>query len=150
MADKKTGELMNVLNNLSDEKELDAFIASEDMNDMKKFADYFFSIESVQRKKQAQIIEESCVSRKYGYEILSYSCKKKPGRDRIIALMIAGGLKIDEVQRGLEIADLNPLYSKDRRDAIIIFGINHGKSVMEINSLLSDRGFEGLEGTYDD
>lgn len=150
MADKKTFELMSVLANLQDEKALDDYIEREEMNDMKKFADYFFSIKSVQDKKQAQIIEDSGVSRKYGYEILSYTCKKKPGRDRIIALMIAGGLNIDEVQRGLEIANLNMLYSRDRRDAIIIFGINHKKNVMEINTLLDDRGFDALEGTFEE
>ena len=149
MGEKKTIELMSVLGGVRTEKELDAYISREDMNDMIKFAEYFNELECVRSKTPAEIIKKSCVNRKYGSEMLSYKCSKNLGRDRIIALMIAGGLNIDEVQRGLEIANVNPLYSRDRRDAVIIFGINLKKSVIEINLLLDERGFAGLEGTYE-
>ena len=148
--DKKTGELLGILKKTSSEKELDDYISDESMNDYKQFAEYFFSLESVKEKKQSQIVNDSLLKKSYAYEILSFECKKRPKRERLIALMIAGGLNIDEVQRGLEICGAGTLYARDRRDAIIIFGINHKKKVLEINEMLVDRGFEALDGTKDD
>ncbi len=148
--DKKTEELLGILKKTSSEKELDDYISDENMNDYKQFAEYFFSLESVKEKKQSQIVNDSLLKKSYAYEILSFECKKRPKRERLIALMIAGGLNIDEVQRGLEICGAGTLYARDRRDAIIIFGINHKKKVLEINEMLADRGFEALDGTKDD
>ncbi|MFR6495062.1 MAG: hypothetical protein ACLUOF_00475 [Ruminococcus sp.] len=45
-------------------------------------------------------------------------------------------LNLDETQTALRIAKLALLYPKDKRDSILIYGIEHGKSVMDINELL--------------
>ena len=151
MAEKKTSILMNDFKKVKNNKDLDAFIKNEnleDLSDIVLFKEYFFSLQSVKNMNLADIVKKSNLDEKYAHEMLSFKVKKKIGRDRALAIMIAGGLNVDEIQRGLEKAKLNTLYIKDSRDACIIFGIEQGYSVMKINDLLEEKGLMHLEGTY--
>ena len=79
----------------------------------------------------------------YGYSIFSGK-KKHPTRDILICLCI--GLKANEVQTKAILHSINeaPLYSKNPRDAVILFGIKHKLSIMEIETMLYDNGFPVL------
>lgn len=55
------------------------------------------------------------------------------------------GLSLKETQRGLKIGNEPVLYSRNKRDAIIIFCINEGKNLMDTEELLTEYGENSLE-----
>ena len=61
---------------------------------------------------------------------------KRPGRDKILALCIAAGLDLKETKRALESAGEAPLYSRNKRDAIILYAINNRLDIIGLNDLL--------------
>ena len=78
----------------------------------------------------------------YGYQI--FSGKKNPSRNTLIAICIGARFTINEIQTALKIAGYATLYSKMKRDSIIIFGINNSKEVCEINEMLFDQNEDTL------
>lgn len=68
-----------------------------------------------------------------------------PGRDKAIMICLALHLNLDMTQKALECAKLPVLYPRDRRDAIIIFAIEHDSSVDDTCDLLDEFGEKILE-----
>ena len=92
-----------------------------------------------------EVISRSGISRNYVYNILNGNTKN-PGRDKVMALCIAAGMNIDEVNRGLKIAGHNSLYPKNPRDIQIASLINRGEtSVLKINLELHELGLPEIE-----
>lgn len=60
-------------------------------------------------------------------------------------LCIGTGADLNQTGRLLNSIKAAPLYAKDGRDAVIMFGILHRLSVIDINIMLFDRSFEVLE-----
>ena len=79
----------------------------------------------------------------YVYDILAG--KKNPSRDKVLALCFAMSLSADEVQKLLKSTGYAPLYVRMERDSILLFGLEHGLSVMEVNELLYEMRHELLE-----
>lgn len=63
--------------------------------------------------------------------------------------MICIGMDADyeQTKRVLEKLKLAPLYSRDPRDSIIIFGLLHKMSVIDINILLDEHNLKILESS---
>lgn len=68
-----------------------------------------------------------------------------PSRDKLIAIAFGLGLNCDETNALLKKCRFAQLYSKDARDAVIIFGLTHGKDIDETNNDLEKRNFELLK-----
>lgn len=85
---------------------------------------------------KSAVIKKSELSEVMGYQI--FSGTRNPSRDSLICICVAMLLDIDEIQEILKIANLAPLYSKNKRDCIIINGIANQKSVALINESLYD------------
>ena len=83
-----------------------------------------------------QLASDAQLSERYCYQLLSLSNPRHPSRDVLLSMCIGMQLNLDETQTALRIAKLALLYPKDERDSILIYGIEHGKSVMDINELL--------------
>jgi len=89
---------------------------------------------------KAEIIKTSGIEPHYGYQI--FSGAKKPTRDKILMLLIAMKLTVDEIQQILKITGYEPLYSKINRDNAILFGITKRYTVIDINDLLFDLHYD--------
>lgn len=85
--------------------------------------------------KQA-VIEKSGVQREYAYHIFS-GLKKNPSRPKILALAIAMGLSLEEIQYLLRYARQSPLYPRNPWDSIIISAVEQNLDVLQTNELLS-------------
>ena len=92
--------------------------------------------------KKAEVVARSGLNRIYGYQILSG--KRAPSRDKLIAFCFGLKLGLDETNELLKNSGNSELYAKNKRDSIIIFAINSGKSVFSTNELLFENGFEIL------
>lgn len=84
------------------------------------------------------------VSESWGGKIISME-RHTTDRDLIIRLCIAGRFSLDEINRALKLYGMNPLYSKDKRDACLIVAINNRKyNLAEIDDMLECQGFRKL------
>ena len=84
------------------------------------------------------------VSESWGGKIISME-RHTTDRDLIIRLCIAGRFSLDEINRALKLYGMNPLYSKDKRDACLIVAINNRKyNLAEIDDMLETQGFKML------
>jgi transcriptional regulator with XRE-family HTH domain len=86
--------------------------------------------------KKSEVVKESNLHRSYVYEI--FNGDKIPSRDKIIAIAFGMHLDLSETQQLLKRCGHRELYSRDRRDSIIMFAIDKKKSLIDCNILLSD------------
>ena len=89
--------------------------------------------------ERSEVIDKSGLNREYAYHIFSGK-KNNPSRPKILALAIAMGLTLDEVQYLLRYAQQGILYPRNRWDAVIISAIEQKLSVVQTNELLSSLG----------
>lgn len=92
--------------------------------------------------KKADVVRGSLLDRAYVYQI--FSGDKTPSRDKLIA--IAFGLKLsdDETQKMLKLSGNRELYSRDTRDALILFALQRKKTIWDTNELLFSHNFTVL------
>lgn len=82
-----------------------------------------------------QVIGRAQIDRTYGHQI--FNGTRIPSRDKLIQLALGFGLSLEETQDLLKKSGKGMLYAKIKRDAVCIFGVSHGMSVMEVQDLLA-------------
>ena len=70
--------------------------------------------------------------------------KKNPSRDALIAICLALGTTVEEVQYLLKYAGHSPLYVRRKRDVIIWFGFMKHKKRIDVDIDLYNYGFKPL------
>ena len=93
--------------------------------------------------KRGKLIRLSGLDRGYVYDILAG--KKNPSRDKVLALCFAMSLSADKTQKLLKSTGYAPLYVRMERDSIILFGLEHKLSVIEVNELLYEMKHDLVE-----
>ena len=92
------------------------------------------------RLYDSKTISKAAMARKAGmsevYLHQVFSGRRNPSRDRLLSLCIGMGADMDETQAMLKLAGYAELYPRNRRDAIISFGILHGEELEQINDKL--------------
>ena len=82
------------------------------------------------------------IDKDYIYQITNG--RRRPDRERAIALCLAIGMSEEECSRCLERSNLAILYPKSKRDSVIIYAFNNKLTVDELNRKLVDLGFHQL------
>lgn len=136
---KSTTNLLNILKN-SDSEMLKETIDEIDEMTFSMYFDYLCRIKDVNR---GDLIRLTNLSRTYAYQI--FNGTKKANRDKIIQIALALQLDLKETERLLKLAGHNALYSKIKRDAIIIYAIERKLSPLATNQLLEEYEFDYLE-----
>lgn len=90
---------------------------------------------------KAALAKKAGISEVYLYQI--FSGERTPSRDRAICLCFGLSATLEETQEILKRNGLAQLYVKNRRDAIIVYGLTHDMELTEIN----DRLFAEEEAT---
>ncbi len=85
---------------------------------------------------KAKLAKAAGMSEVYLHQLLSG--RRFPSRTRLICICIGLGLPLEETQKLLFHSGMGQLYSRNRWDAIIIYGINHHMDLYTINDLLFD------------
>lgn len=132
MKEKPTSHLMESLSKSNDihtyiKENQDAFIGHTLAETLNKL-----SVEKGLPK--SVVIKSAEINEIYGYQI--FAGKRKPSRDILLCLCIGLTLDVDETQQVLKSAGLAPLYPKNKRDSVILYGINRNQGVCEINEQL--------------
>ena len=107
-------------------------------------AEYLENIIREKQLKRSQIVKDSGLDRSYVYHILNGE-RKNPSRSKLLAICVAMKMDIKETQYFLRAAQVPVLYPRNQRDCIILYGLEQGVSVMELNETLYTMQFELLE-----
>ncbi len=94
--------------------------------------------------KRASVVRAAGLNETFGYQI--FKGQRHPSRDKVIRLAIAMGCSLTETGRMLKASGASDLYCKDRRDAIVIFCIDRGLSLQEVDEQLYRLGERPLDG----
>lgn len=138
--EKTTDELLNEIKQTNEIKKFIEKNSSEFAD--KPLHEMLNEIISDRKLKKSEVIKGSGLNRVYAYQILAG--KKSPSRDKIIAFCFGLQLDVDETNSLLKSAGLPVLYARSKRDSIIIYAMNSGKSVFITNNLLFENKFEIL------
>lgn len=129
---KNTTELLNILKKSNSPEE---YIANNhDELITESLSTHLTEILSTKNLTKAQVIKSSELNDIYCYQI--FSGKRFPSRDTLLSLCIGMQLSTNETQQLLKFAGFAPLYAKNIRDSIILFGIHNQHTIYKINESL--------------
>ena len=114
---------------------LDRFL--EENSEQFKHEDVPALLNAVYEKKhisKAALAKQSGMSSVYLHQV--FSGRRNPSRNRMICICLGLEATLDETQELLKCSGMGLLYPKDRRDAIIIYGLLHHQTLFEVNDKL--------------
>ena len=91
---------------------------------------------------KAELARRSGISEVYLHQV--FSGRRTPSRDRLLCLCIGLHTSLEEAQSLLVQAHHAPLYPREQRDAILIYGLSHGLTLPEVNDALFEIKAEAL------
>lgn len=92
---------------------------------------------------KSDIINKSDFSYVYFYDVIAG--KKIPTSDKIIRLVLAMHLSLEQCQTALRYCGKSQLYPRIKRDSLLIYAITHGYTVYQAQELLSNSGEDELK-----
>ncbi len=146
MQEKNTNELEKTLGktHLSD---YDSYIENNKdsiLSESNSFSTYVKELLADKGLTQQTVFLNADIPERYGYKLLSGE-KHTKQRDVILRICYAGEFSLPETQRALRKYGMAELYAKDDRDVLIMIAFNERPgSVLEVNSLLKEHGFQPL------
>lgn len=88
------------------------------------------------------LVRQTLISKPFLYQI--FGGIRKPGRNVLLRLAFAMGLSLEETQRLLTVARRCVLYPRLRRDAALIFMLEHSYTLAEADEALRSIGEQPL------
>ncbi len=89
--------------------------------------------------RRSDVVRDSGLEKVYVYDI--FGGKRKPSRDKLIAIAFGLHLNKEETQRMLKLGGCSELYARVSRDAVILFAIQRGMPIEKADDLLDSNGF---------
>ncbi len=86
-------------------------------------------------KEIPAIAQQAGLSQSFTYQI--FEGARNPGREVLLRLIFVFGLPLETAQRLLRLAQRGELYARLKREALLIFAIEHQYSLAQTNTLLS-------------
>lgn len=132
MNSKSTDDLQQALLSTPD---LDRFL--EENSEKFNHEDVPAILNSMYEKKnisKSTLAKQAGMSSVYLHQV--FSGRRNPSRNRMICICIGMEATLEETQELLKRSGMGLLYPKDRRDAIIIYGLIHHQSLFEVNDKL--------------
>lgn len=149
MMKKTTNKLTEILKKTSPEK-IDSYFSEykeEVLEKDRPFPTYIRTLVKEKNLHFQDVFLHADLSEGYGYKLVSGE-KHTRQRDTIIKLCLGAACTLNELQRGLKIYGMSPLYARFPRDAILISAISSGiYDLAEINKLLKQHGQPLLRGS---
>lgn len=91
---------------------------------------------------QSAVVRAAQLNPTFGYQV--FMGKRGAGRNTVLQIAFAMNLTPRETNRALQAAGSNELYPKNRRDAIMIYCLQHATGLMKANEALYEFGEELL------
>ncbi|MDY3780874.1 MAG: XRE family transcriptional regulator [Candidatus Faecousia sp.] len=106
------------------------------------FLDYLLKLFQDAGISKVTLAKRAETSEIYLYQI--FSGARMPSRDRVLCLCFGLSATLAQTQELLRIGGMAQLYPKNKRDAIIIYGLTHGQTLPQVNELLFAESKETL------
>jgi len=122
---------------------IDDFLDNNKKNiNSSKFCNVLFNIINEKNLSISKALEQSMINSSYGYQI--FNGRRIPSRDKVLLLVLGLNLSLKQSNKLLELAEKNPLYVRNKRDAIIIFAINQELTLSETEEILLEKDCTSL------
>lgn len=120
--------------------------------DWKEFLDddirsFFDTLLNETGQKKSEIIRKANLSRAYGYQLMEG--RRRGKRDYYLLLAFAMSLDLRTTQRMLSVTQCGALHPLIKRDAAIIFAINHGYDILETYTFMCSLDLPPLDDGAD-
>lgn len=132
---KSTEEIANEMDRAASFEEVKEIIRQNSIG-RETFGDRLLELCAEYGKTPAELLKDLTISKSQLYAILNG--KRKPSRVAVIKIVLTLGVNLAEADELLKLAGYKELYPKNREDAVIRFGIEHKKSIYEINEVLKE------------
>ena len=120
---------------LMEAADLDSFLAEQaDRFRQESFRELLSRMFLKTGLSKAELARRSGVSTVYLHQL--FAGRRSPSRDRMLCLAVGLSASLDETNGMLRRCGMAELYPKDRRDAIILYGIAHGEDLQQIDQRL--------------
>ena len=121
-------------------KHLDAFLSNNaDHMQEKDFSETVTALCRERGLVPEQVILQAEIDRTYGHQL--FSGLRRPSRDKVIQIALAMKLSVEETQKLLRTAGKSELYPRLKREAVILYCLRKGMSVLDTQELLAQYGF---------
>ena len=143
----KGGKLVKDTNNLRQElmeaADLDQFLSENQENFNSGSVPALLEALFRKRKRsKAALAKQSGMSEVYLHQV--FAGRRKPSRSRLLCLCFGLNATLDETQELLKQCGLAQLYPKNKRDAIILYGLLHSQDLFTVNDKLFAENEETL------
>ena len=130
-----------VLKELLEAPTIDSFVAEHEFPSC-SLAEYLQQLLEKKNLERARVVRMADLNETFGYQI--FTGARNPSRNKVLQIAFAMALSLRETNRALTAAGVSTLTCKSRRDAIIIFCIDHGCSLQKVNEELYRLGEETI------
>ena len=133
----------NLRQELMEAPSLDQFLSeNQDSFNRDSICELLNRLFQKRRISKATLAKQSGMSEVYLHQV--FSGRRNPSRDRLLCLCIGLNASLEETQELLKQCGFAQLYPKDRRDAIILYGILNGMDLFGVNDKLFAENEETL------
>lgn len=94
-------------------------------------------------QKKGDVIRKANLPRTYGYQLMEG--RRRGKRDYYLLIALAMSLDLRTAQRMLSVTQCGPLHPLIKRDAAVIFAINHSYDILQTYSFMTSLGLEPLD-----
>ncbi len=130
-----------VLTELLEAPSIDSFIDKHEFPSC-SLSEYLQQMLEKKHLERARVVRMADLNETFGYQI--FTGARNPSRNKVLQIAFAMALTLRETNRALSAAGASTLTCKNRRDAIIIFCIDHGCSLQKVNEELYRLGEETI------
>lgn len=140
MIKKDTSELQN---SMMEHTNLDRFLAENRENFQNSTVPELL-LHMIEKKgiSKAVLAKQAGMSEVYLHQV--FAGRRNPSRSRVLCICFGLNATLEETQELLKQCSLAQLYPREKRDAIIIYGLLHGLSLFEVNDKLFEEDEETL------
>ena len=125
----------NLWQELMKSPNLDQFLSEHEGNfQTGSVCDLLNQLFQKRRISKAALAKQSGMSEVYLHQV--FAGRRNPSRNRLLCLCFGLSATLEETQKLLKQCGLAQLYPKDRRDAIILYGLSHSMTLFQINDKL--------------
>lgn len=129
--------------NLEQASDFEDFLAKNKENMIEdSLSEHLMSLLEKKGLKRSDVVRNSHLEKSYVFQI--FSGEKRPSRDKLIAIAFGMRLTAEETQRMLKLGGCSELYPRKKRDALILFGIQHQKDIFDVDDMLDQHGMPTL------
>ena len=94
-------------------------------------------------RKKAEVAKRAGLDESYNYQI--FMGKRNAKRDKLIQIAFGFPLTVEETQQLLRCGEYSELYVRRKRDAYLMYALEKGYDVWQVNELLFEKGVEAFE-----